>query len=216
MAALGIPFAVEVSKAEDSLAPQADPTDPVPIAAAKAQDISGRYQSDVVLAGDTIVTVEGIALGKPGTVENARRMLRLLRGKRHAVRTGLALATAEGSCTAEVAAPLTMREYSDEEIDAYVVSGEPLDCAGAYDIHRQGGRLIADVEGCFSAIVGLPIVAAVQILKQAGVEVDADPVRVCSQLYGRHCLAADAATRPRCLADPTEALPPHAAQRQIP
>ena len=211
MAALGIPFAVEVSKAEDSLAPQADPTDPVPIAAAKAQDIAGRYQSDVVLAGDTIVTVGGIALGKPGTVENARRMLRLLRGKRHAVRTGLALTAANSSRTGEVAAPLTMREYSDEEIDAYVESGEPLDCAGAYDIHRQGERLIADVEGCFSAIVGFPIVAAVQLLKQAGVDVDADPVRVCTHLYGRQCLAADAATRPRCLVDPTAAPPPHAA-----
>jgi septum formation protein len=144
------------------------------------------------------VTVEGEALGKPGTPEVARQMLRRLRGRRHKVRTALALITAEHEVTRQVVAPLTMRDYSDGEIDHYVATGEPLDCAGAYDIHRLGGALIASVEGCFSCIVGLPIVETARLLRAGGVDVPGDPADVCGRLYRRPCLAAAPATAGRC------------------
>ena len=196
--ALGLDFQVEVSHAEESLPPQPDPGDPVPIAQAKAADIATHHPDAVVLAGDTIVTVDGLALGKPGVPDVAEEMLRTLRGRRHAVRTGLALIAASGQKTGEVAAPLTMRQYSDDEIAGYVATGEPLECAGAYDIHRRGGRLIASVEGCFSAIVGLPIVAAAGLLEDTGITAPRDPAAVCRRLYGRPCLAENPATASAC------------------
>jgi septum formation protein len=196
---LGVTHTVVVSHVEASLPSLSHPTDPSPVAVAKAQDIASRYPDAVILAGDTIVTVDELALGKPESPEDAGRMLRRLRGKRHVVRTALAVASRGDIRVSEVPAPLTMREYSDEEIETYVASGEPLDCAGAYDIHRQGGRLIAHVEGCFSAIVGMPVVEAARLLRGVEVELERDPAVVCTQLYGRRCLAAEPATMFQCI-----------------
>jgi septum formation protein len=217
MHALGYDFQVEVSHVERWLPLGDDPADPVPIAEAKARDVAARHPDAVVLAGDTIVAVDGTALGKPSSPEDAARMLRRLRGQRHVVRTALALCApplpgeplasppnspSAGPCalaaSAEVVAPLTMREYADDEIAAYVTNGEPMDCAGAYDIHRRGGMLIAAVEGCFSTIVGLPIVAAAALLRQASVAAPRDAAAVCTRLYGRPCLALDPTTAQRC------------------
>jgi len=198
--ALGLPHDIVVSHAEERLPPPPDPTDPTPAARAKAADVLSQHPDAVVLAGDTIVAVNRTALGKPGTPERAAEMLRRLRGRRHAVHTAVAVhsaTTAKDSC---VVAPLAMRDYTDAEIERYVASGEPLDCAGAYDIHKLGGALVASYEGCFSAIVGLPIVETCRVLAEAGVTPTTDPAAVCIALYGRPCLAADPLTRPRCLA----------------
>jgi septum formation protein len=197
--ALGLAHEIVVSHAEETLPPQPDPTDPLPAARAKAADVLTQHPDATVLAGDTIVAVGKVALGKPGVPERAVEMLRTLRGTRHAVHTSVVLRSADGSVESTVVAPLAMRDYSDDEIGRYVATGEPLDCAGAYDIHREGGTLIASYEGCFSAIVGLPIVEAARHLTAAGAELRQRPEEVCSALYGRRCLASDASTRPRCL-----------------
>ena len=182
------------------LPPPDDPTDPLPIAAAKARDIVAHHPERVVLAGDTIVVLDGLGLGKPESPAAARAMLAALRGRRHAVRSAIALGHQGRLESAEVACPLLMRNYSDGEIEQYVAGGEPLDCAGAYDVHRLGGALVERVEGCFSTVVGLPIVETAQRLRAAGIPVPADPAAVCSSLYGRRCLAADPATATACRA----------------
>ena len=197
--ALGIPHDVVVSDAEDRLGPQPDPTDPRPAAQAKADDVFTRHTDAIVLAGDTIVAVDGEALGKPIRPERASAMLTRLRGTRHTVNTAVVVRSADGAESGLVIAPLTMRAYSDGEVAEYVATGEPLDCAGAYDVHRLGGALIASVEGCFSGIVGLPIAEACRLLARAGVTSEHEPAVVCSALYDRPCLAADPLTRPRCL-----------------
>ncbi|MGH2367905.1 MAG: Maf family protein [Chloroflexota bacterium] len=202
LAALGLDFEIVVSRAEESLPPQPDPTDPVPLAAAKAQDIAAHQPDATVLAGDTIVVVDGQALGKPAGPPEARAMLRLLRGKEHVVRTGLALAHRGRLATAEVACPLLMRAYDETEIERYVASGEPLDCAGAYDVHRQGGALVARVAGCFSAVVGLPIAETARLLAGAGIRASHDPAVVCARLYGRACPAARQETAMACHPNP--------------
>ncbi|MBI3973260.1 MAG: septum formation protein Maf [Chloroflexi bacterium] len=212
--ALGVSFDVVVSGAEAAMPPPDDPTDPTSVAVVKAVDIHAQRPNDPVLAGDTIVVLDDAGLGKPDSPEAARSMLRALRGRQHAVRTAVAAAGArqpaqpashqaadQGTLyVAEVACPLLMRPYIDEEIERYVATGEPLDCAGAYDVHRQGGALIAAVQGCFSTVVGLPIAMAARLLHQVGVEVPRDPADVCTALYGRRCLAADSATAPACFA----------------
>lgn len=211
LTALGLPYETVVSAAEESLGPLPDPTDPIPVASAKCLDVAGRRPEATVLAGDTIVDLEGSALGKPDGPAGAREMLARLRDREHHVRTALAVAApSHGSggaagpagrgtlTTCEVASPVRMGAYADAAIARYVASGEPLDCAGAYDVHRLGGALVAAVGGCFGAVVGLPVVAAAALLRDAGVAVPADASTVCAHLYGRPCLAAAPETAGRC------------------
>jgi septum formation protein len=200
LAALGLRFQDVASQVEENLPAPSDPTDPVPVAAAKARDIAVGHPDDVVLAGDTIVVLGRDALGKPTDSADAEAMLHRLRGREHVVRTGLATCVAGQMRTAEVACPLVMREYSDEDAHAYVATGEPLDCAGAYDVHRLGGALVAEVRGCFSAVVGFPIAQAAAMLEATGVDVGRNPAQVCTELYGRPCLAEEPSSRKACVA----------------
>jgi septum formation protein len=191
---------------ESRLGPLPDPTDPIPVATAKAVDVLASRPDAVVIGGDTIVDLQGDALGKPDGADGATAMLSRLKARRHAVRSAVAVATAEpppavgGAVqrTCEVAAPVRMRDYGPLEIERYVASGEPLDCAGAYDVHRLGGALVEAVEGCFSAVVGLPLVAAVTLLQEAGVRVPEEPAQTCARLAGRPCLAQRQETAGRC------------------
>lgn len=203
LVALGLTFETFVSEVEQRLGVLDDPTDPVPIAAAKALDGAARFPDAVVLGGDTIVVLPepqrgGLALGKPADAAEARMMLRRLRGGGHVVRTGLAVCGGAEQITAEVPCPVVMRAYADGDLESYVQTGEPLDCAGAYDVHREGGGLVAAVTGCFSAVVGLPLVAAAALLEGAGLAPAREPVATCSRLYGRPCLAGVAETAARC------------------
>jgi septum formation protein len=215
LTALGVAYETVVSAAEEALGPQPDPADPVPVARAKCLDVAGNRPDATVLAGDTIVDLSGTPLGKPDGPASAREMLARLRARDHHVRSAVAVATpvatpiatpsgdpapaAPGTLTTcEVVSPVRMGAYTDAAIAQYVASGEPLDCAGAYDVHRQGGALVAAVGGCFGAVVGLPIVAAAALLREAGVAVPADAAVVCARLYGRPCLAATPDTAGYC------------------
>jgi len=98
-------------------------------------------------------------MGKPRDEADAARMLRALRGREHDVITAIAL-VAPGAGgreeTAAVATRVTMNDYTDPEIEAYVATGAPLDNAGAYAVQGLGGRLVPRVHGCFTKVVGLP------------------------------------------------------------
>jgi septum formation protein len=98
-------------------------------------------------------------------------MLRELRGRVHDVITGLAVVRARGRIadTAAVLTHVTMRDYSDAEIDAYVATGEPLDKAGAYAVQDESRRLVAHVDGCYTNVVGLPLTTTRRLLAAAGV-----------------------------------------------
>jgi len=123
----------------------------------------------VVLGADTTVTLDGHILAKPEDAADAARMLRMLSGRTHRVITGVAIATAKG---AEVAAEVTgvqFRTLSDEEIAAYVASGEPMDKAGAYGIQGLAAKWIPRVEGCYFNVVGLPLALVATMLEPAGI-----------------------------------------------
>ena len=117
---------------------------------------------EVVIAADTIVTLNGEILGKPHDEADARRMLRELSGRTHQVATGVCIAHV-GEDPANVysfvdVTDVTFYELTDDEIDAYVTSGEPMDKAGAYGIQGERGRmLVRSVNGDFYNVVGLPI-----------------------------------------------------------
>jgi septum formation protein len=122
----------------------------------------------VVLGADTTVTLDNHILGKPEDAADAARMLRLLSGRTHRVITGVAVVTAEST---EVAAEVTAVRFltlSDEEIAAYIVTGEPMDKAGAYAIQGRAARWIPRIEGDYFNVVGLPIALVSTMLESAG------------------------------------------------
>jgi len=124
----------------------------------------------VVLGADTEVVLDGRYLGKPRDADDAARMLRALSGRTHEVVTGLALVDAPSGReeTLAVTTRVTMLDASDEDIAAYVATGEPLDKAGAYAVQGLGARLVARVDGCFTNVVGLPVETARRLLERWG------------------------------------------------
>jgi septum formation protein len=162
---------------------------PSALAARKVIAACAQAQSDVIIGADTIVVLGTRVLNKPHDAAEARAMLRLLSGKQHTVYTGLALLVAppcadslgaalelaSGRMLLDlVAARVQLAELSDDEIAAYVATGEPLDKAGAYGIQGLGGRLVAAVEGSYTAVVGLPLPATARLLGRAGLHVATD------------------------------------------
>jgi septum formation protein len=114
-------------------------------------------QSMQVLGADTTVTLDNQILGKPSDPADAARMLRLLSGRTHRVITGVAVVTASRT---EVAAEVTAVKFltlSDQEIEAYIATGEPMDKAGAYAIQGRAARWIPRIEGDYFNVVGLPL-----------------------------------------------------------
>ena len=125
-----------------------------------------------MLGADTEVVLDGRLMGKPRDAADARRMLAELRGRVHEVITAVALVEAWPGGREEATAVTTrvrMGSYSDAEIEAYVATGEPLDKAGAYGVQGLGGRLVAEVDGCFTNVVGLPLSTTRRLLERWGV-----------------------------------------------
>ena len=145
------------------------------LALAKAWAVAARVTDGVVLGADTVVVIDGVALGKPVDVDDARAMLRRLRGRGHDVITGVAVVDA-GTGRAETTAVVTrvmMADVGDDVIEAYVGTGEPLDKAGAYAIQGRGAALVGGFVGSYSNVVGLPLAATARLLRGFGVEVSA-------------------------------------------
>ena len=141
------------------------------LALRKARAVAGRVGTGVVLAADTVVVVDGVALGKPAGPQEARDMLERLRGRQHEVITGVAVvdaATGRVASTIAVSRVL-MAAYPDATIAAYVASGSPLDKAGAYAIQDLDGALVEGVVGAYTNVVGLPVEATRRLLEGFGV-----------------------------------------------
>ena len=162
---------------EETLAPGALREAVARLALDKARAVAARLgQSEgTILGADTIVVIDGEALGKPAGPDEARAMLRRLRGREHDVITGVAVvdaATGRAETTV-VVSRVRMADYREAEIEAYVATGEPLDKAGAYAIQGAGGVLVAGLEGSFTNVVGLPLAETARLLAAFGVPVSA-------------------------------------------
>jgi septum formation protein len=127
---------------------------------------------DVVLGADTIVVIDQTILGKPADAADAARMLRLLSGRSHQVITAVCIvrpgklsAQEHEVTTASEATLVTMHELSEEEIQEYIATGEPMDKAGAYAIQGVASRWIPRIEGDYSNVVGLPVALVYRILR---------------------------------------------------
>jgi septum formation protein len=111
----------------------------------------------LILGADTIVVVDEEVLGKPQDEADAARMLRLLSGRTHQVITGVCLAKGRERQRAAEVTFVRFTTLSDEEIEAYVATGEPLDKAGGYAIQGVAGRWVPRIHGCYFNVVGLPL-----------------------------------------------------------
>ena len=117
-----------------------------------------------VLGADTTVALDDHILGKPESPTDAARMLRLLSGRTHRVLTGVALINATSIQVAAESTAVQFLTLSDEEIGAYIATGEPMDKAGAYAIQGRAARWIPRIEGCYFNVVGLPIALVSSLL----------------------------------------------------
>jgi septum formation protein len=121
----------------------------------------------IVLGADTSVVCDGHILGKPTNSDDARRMLKILSGRTHAVLTGIAAATRNKIVSDVEITQVTFNVLKDSEIAAYIATGEPLDKAGAYAIQGLAARWIPRIEGCYFNVVGLPIARTITLLEEA-------------------------------------------------
>jgi septum formation protein len=145
------------------------------IARRKARAALEAYKSTakskfIVLAADTLVILDNIALGKPADGPEAQKFLGLLSGREHQVKTAVILI--EGSTSVEVSAVETtkvwFRKLSLDEIRDYVNTGEPMDKAGAYAIQGIGGKFVEEILGPYDNVVGLPIETLRNLLVKSG------------------------------------------------
>jgi septum formation protein len=132
------------------------------------QESSDAQSPLAVLGADTTVTLDGLILAKPEDAADAARMLRLLSGRVHRVITGVALATAEGIEASAESTEVRFLPLSEQDIAAYVATGEPMDKAGAYAIQGRAARWIPRIEGCYFNVVGLPLALVSGLLKARG------------------------------------------------
>lgn len=125
----------------------------------KAEAVAGQVSGGIIIGADTIVVIDDRILGKPQSEQAARRMLRLLSGRTHRVITGLALINAaRGQRVLEsVESRVSFRLLSEDEIDSYIATKEPMDKAGAYAIQGGAASFVTGITGCYTNVVGLPV-----------------------------------------------------------
>ena len=137
----------------------------------KARRIAQTLPNAVVLAADTLVTIDGRVLGKPADFEDAARILRLLSGRIHEVWTAVCIChVAKGKLRSfQEISRVHFRELSDAAIREYLVKVNPLDKAGAYAAQGHGSDIIERIEGSYSNVVGLPMEETTRALRDFGV-----------------------------------------------
>ena len=169
---VGLPFVVVPSGFDESRIPKTRPETYVQLQAEeKAGDVARLHPADWVIGADTVVCIDGEILGKPGSLTEARSMLRRLSGRTHRVHTGFCVRNerAGRKVTQSVTTRVRFKDLSAREIDWYVNTWEPFDKAGAYAIQGLGTVLVQCIHGSYTNVVGLPVCEVVSILVKEGI-----------------------------------------------
>ena len=158
------------------------------LAQAKASAIQPKAEVDTVILGSDTTVVDGNEiLGKPVDEADARRMLKQLRGRTHQVYTAIAILQNGKMHTDLSIIDVPMREYSDQEIDAYIQTGDPMDKAGAYAIQHPEFKPVSSLEGCRAGVMGLPMCHVLRTLKHFDISPSADVPSACQSLLQYDC-----------------------------
>ncbi|MCC6168729.1 MAG: septum formation protein Maf [Caldilineaceae bacterium] len=195
LAELGLDFVAVPADVDETPQPGEHPVAlAARLAEIKARSVAERLGPGprrVIVAADTVVALGDLLLGKPEDDADAWRMLDLLRDGPHQVHSAVSvLDTGDGSVRTQVnSTTVVMRPYTDAEIDAYIAGGDPMDKAGAYAIQHPGFAPAAAVAGCLSGVMGLPLGALADLLREVGI--DLPPVApVCQRQTSFRCCRA--------------------------
>lgn len=175
LGSLGLTFDILVSDADETFAPGLPPVEIVQeLAYRKAHAVANTLDAGFVLGADTIVVCDDLILGKPVDEADAKRMLKLLSGRAHAVYTGIALLEVAGAgrVVRDVrGTEVFMKHLTDAQIDAYVATGEPMDKAGSYGIQGQAAQFVTGIQGDYFSVMGLPVSLVADHLTAFGFDV---------------------------------------------
>ncbi|MGD8351200.1 MAG: nucleoside triphosphate pyrophosphatase [Gammaproteobacteria bacterium] len=170
---IGVEFRLHATDIDETWKPGENPEDYVlRIAADKARtalrelgDSAERYP---VLAADTTIALDDDIIGKPADLDGCRRILERLSAREHLVLTAVVLATADGLASRLNRSRVRFRPLSATEIETYCSGGEPMDKAGAYAIQGKAAIFVENLEGSYSAVMGLPLFETAELLREAG------------------------------------------------
>jgi septum formation protein len=169
---VGLKFSIVVSDFDEETIKFKTPQEMVKkLSFEKAKIVAAKNPKAVIIGADTTVIFKKEIIGKPRSKSDAIRILNLLSGNVHEIVTGFTVMEGKKSITGHVSSKAKFKKLSDQEIKAYVATGEPMDKAGGYGIQDKGGLFIEEIEGDYFNVVGLPISAVAKALKEFGVEI---------------------------------------------
>jgi septum formation protein len=174
---IGLKFEVDASDCEKEIDLTPEPDELVRrISMTKAESVAARHENAIIIAADTIGVIGKKILGKPQTANEASKMLQEISGKSHLVITGFTILDTGTNkiFTGTVSTTVHVKKLTQKEIAAYVKTGEPLDKAGAYAIQGLGAVIIEKIEGDYYNVMGLPLQALTEALKEFGISVLGD------------------------------------------
>jgi septum formation protein len=167
---IGIDHEVRPANLDESMRPREAPRRHAErLARDKASAVAMRDPDLITIAADTIVVINRKVLGKPVDREDAARMLAMLNGREHTVITAVAVSRGKKLRSAIEEVKVKFRRLREEEIEAYIATGEPMDKAGAYGIQGFGATIVERVEGDYFAVMGLPLVRLISLMRDVGV-----------------------------------------------
>ena len=168
----GIKFNISVSNFNENIKENLSPHSLVKkLSLEKAKTVFENYRDAIIIGADTIVVCDGKILGKPKDKKDAKKILKFLSSKTHIIITGFTIINEGEIITKSEETKVTMRKITQEEIEAYIKTGEPFDKAGAYAIQGIASKFIEKVEGDYSNAVGLPVKSVLEELKNLGVNI---------------------------------------------
>lgn len=160
MELLGIPFEIVVSEFHEDQIQEKDPQKLVEILSyEKANVVSEIHQDAIIIGADTVLTYKGEIFGKPKDKRDAERILKTLSGTEHQAITGFTIIDSKSKkkITSSTTSTIILKELTEEQIRAYIETGEPMDKAGAYAIQEGGAAFVKEIRGDVLSVVGLPV-----------------------------------------------------------
>jgi septum formation protein len=168
---IGIAHEVRAANIDETMRAREAPRHHAERLAREKASADARRDPDLITIGaDTIVVINRKVLGKPANTDEAARMLALLSGREHLVITAVAVSRGKKLRSAVEEVRVKFRRLREDEIDAYIATGEPMDKAGAYGIQGYGATIVERIEGDYFAVMGLPLVRLVGLLRDVGVK----------------------------------------------
>ncbi len=169
---IGVKFEIQKAEGEERITSVVPEEVVKELSMQKAEEVAWRCDGDLIIGADTVVAVKGQILGKPKDKEDALRMLRLLQGTEHQVITGVTVLLKETGKMVSFAEVTKVHVYpmTEEQMERYIDTGEPMDKAGAYGIQGKFAAYVSGIEGDYNNVVGLPVGRLYQEVLNAGID----------------------------------------------